>query len=60
LIEERFKYFLDIQENPSDDWFVKNVSPDVLNKVFDNLSADNQESGAECGEAAPAPFNFKI
>ncbi len=46
-IEERLKYFLDIQENPSDDWFVKNVSPDVLNKVFDNLSADNQESALE-------------
>ncbi len=43
-IEERLKYFLDIQENPGDDWFVNNVSPDVLNQVFDNLSADNQQS----------------
>ncbi|MGB3656132.1 MAG: type II toxin-antitoxin system PemK/MazF family toxin [Rivularia sp. (in: cyanobacteria)] len=46
-IEERLKYFLDIQHNPGDDWFVKNVSPDVLNQVFDNLSADNQESALE-------------
>ncbi len=46
-IEERLKYFVDIQANPSDDWFVKNVSPDILNQVFDNLSADNQYSALE-------------
>lgn len=43
-IEERLKYFLDIQENPSDDWFVKNTSLEILREVFDNLSADNQYS----------------
>ena len=46
-IEERLKYFLDIQANSGDDWFVKNVSPDILNQVFDNLSADNQYSALE-------------
>lgn len=46
-IEERFKYFLEITENPNDDWFVKNASPEVLNQVFDNLSADNRESALE-------------
>ncbi len=43
-IEERLKYFLDIQDNPNDDWFIKNVSLEVLREVFDNLAEDNQYS----------------
>jgi mRNA interferase MazF len=39
-MEERLKYFLNIQENPNDDWFVKNASPELLKKVFDNYSED--------------------
>ncbi len=33
-IEERLYYFLNISES-SDDWFVKNASPEILKKVFD-------------------------
>ncbi|WP_228013332.1 hypothetical protein [Nostoc edaphicum] len=36
-IEERLKYFLNIQENPSEDWFAQNASPELLKKVFDYL-----------------------
>jgi mRNA-degrading endonuclease toxin of MazEF toxin-antitoxin module len=36
-IEERLKYYLDISENPSDDWFVKNASIELLKKVYDYL-----------------------
>ena len=43
-IEERLKYFLDIQENPSGDWFIQNTSLEILREVFDNLSLDNQYS----------------
>ncbi|MBR8834925.1 MAG: type II toxin-antitoxin system PemK/MazF family toxin [Stigonema ocellatum SAG 48.90 = DSM 106950] len=46
-IEERLKYFLNIQENPSDDWFVKNASPELLKKVFDNLCEDSKQSALE-------------
>ncbi len=42
-VEERLKYFLDIKENPSDDWFMRNASPELLKKVFDNLSEDNKK-----------------
>ena len=43
-IEERLKYFLDIQENPSGDWLIKNTPLEILREVFDNLSVDNQYS----------------
>ena len=43
-IEERLKYFLDIQENPRDDWFINNTSLEILREVFDNLAVDNQYS----------------
>ncbi|MDY6901756.1 MAG: type II toxin-antitoxin system PemK/MazF family toxin [Cyanobacteriota bacterium] len=43
-IEERLKYFSDIQENPSDDWFIKNTSLEILREVFDNLAVDNKYS----------------
>lgn len=43
-IEERLKYFLDIQQNPSDDWFIKNTYLEILREVFDNLAVDNQYS----------------
>ncbi len=46
-VEERLKYFLNIQQNPSDDWFVKNASPEVLKKVFDNLPEENKQSALE-------------
>jgi len=38
-VEERLKYFLNIQDNHSEDWFVKNASPELLKKVFENLSS---------------------
>ncbi|MDF5722674.1 MAG: type II toxin-antitoxin system PemK/MazF family toxin [Rhizonema sp. PD37] len=43
-VEERLKYFLNIQENPSDDWFVKNASRELLLKVFDNFPEESQQS----------------
>lgn len=43
-IEERLKYFSEIQENPKDDWFIQNTSLEILREVFDNLAADNQYS----------------
>ncbi|MEO0934713.1 MAG: type II toxin-antitoxin system PemK/MazF family toxin, partial [Cyanobacteria bacterium J06641_2] len=43
-IEERLKYFSDIQQNPKDDWFIKNTSLEILREVFDNLAVDNQYS----------------
>ncbi|MDZ7957880.1 MAG: type II toxin-antitoxin system PemK/MazF family toxin [Aulosira sp. DedQUE10] len=46
-IEERLKYFLNIPENPSDDWFVKNASPELLKKVFDNLPEDSKQWALE-------------
>jgi len=36
-IEERLKYFLNLRENPSEDWFAKNASIELLQKVFDYL-----------------------
>jgi mRNA interferase MazF len=46
-VEERLKYFLNIQENPSDDWFLKNASPELLQKVFDNLPKDTKNLALE-------------
>jgi mRNA interferase MazF len=46
-IEERLKYFLNIQENPSDDWFTNNASPELLKKVFNYLSEDIKQSALE-------------
>lgn len=43
-IEERLKYFSDIQANPNDDWFIQNTSLEVLREIFDNLAVDNQYS----------------
>lgn len=39
-IEERLKYLLNIQQNPSDDWFANNASPELLKKVFNYLNED--------------------
>ncbi|HLO88230.1 MAG TPA: type II toxin-antitoxin system PemK/MazF family toxin [Nostocaceae cyanobacterium] len=44
-IEERLKYYLNIQENPSDDWFIQNASIDLLKKVFEHLP-DTQKTKA--------------
>ncbi|MBW4667455.1 MAG: type II toxin-antitoxin system PemK/MazF family toxin [Cyanomargarita calcarea GSE-NOS-MK-12-04C] len=46
-VEERLKYFLNIQENPSDDWFMRNASPELLKQVFDNLPEDSKQSALE-------------
>jgi len=34
-VEERLKYFLDIQENPNEDWFLKTAYPELFKKVFE-------------------------
>lgn len=46
-IEKRLKYFLKITENPSDDWFAKNISPELLQKVFNYLPEDIKHSALE-------------
>lgn len=46
-IEERLKYFLNLQENPSDDWFAKNASPELFKKVFNYLPEDSKQSVIE-------------
>ncbi|MCC3425333.1 MAG: type II toxin-antitoxin system PemK/MazF family toxin [Microcoleus sp. PH2017_01_SCD_O_A] len=39
-IEERLKYFLNLENDSSDDWLIENVSVEVLEKVFDYLPKD--------------------
>ncbi|MEO1427912.1 MAG: type II toxin-antitoxin system PemK/MazF family toxin [Cyanobacteria bacterium J06633_8] len=46
-IEERLKYFLNIQENPSHDWFMENATPELLKMVFDNLPDNSKKSVLE-------------
>ncbi len=46
-VEERLKYFLNIQENPSEDWFANNASPELLRKVFDYLPENLKKSALE-------------
>ena len=41
-IEERLDYFLEIQDNPSTDWFNCHGSPELLRKIFYNLSEDDR------------------
>lgn len=43
-IEQRLKHFLTIQDNPSDDWFTCNVSPELARKVFYHLSEDEKNA----------------
>ncbi|MBE9059317.1 hypothetical protein [Sphaerospermopsis sp. LEGE 08334] len=37
VIDERLKLFLGLTENPSDDWFIKNASIELVKKVYDFL-----------------------
>ncbi|MUH00974.1 type II toxin-antitoxin system PemK/MazF family toxin [Scytonema sp. UIC 10036] len=46
-IEERLKYFLNLQDNPSEDWFARNASPELLKKIFDYLPKDTQNLALE-------------
>lgn len=46
-IEERLKYFFKIQENPSNDWFAQNASPELLKKVFDYLPRQTKNLAVE-------------
>ncbi len=41
-IEERLKFFLGIHETPTEDWFAQNATPELLKKVYFNLSEDDQ------------------
>jgi mRNA-degrading endonuclease toxin of MazEF toxin-antitoxin module len=41
-IEERLKFFLGIKETPTEDWFAQNATPELLKKVYFNLSEDDQ------------------
>ncbi|WP_238361086.1 hypothetical protein [Iningainema tapete] len=46
-IELRLKYYLNITENPSEDWFLQNASPELLKKVFDYLPEDTKNLAIE-------------
>ena len=46
-IEERLKYFFNLIENPSEDWFAKNASPELLKKVFDYLLENTKNLALE-------------
>lgn len=46
-VGERLKYLLDIPQNPSDDWFRKNASPELFKKVYNYLPEDKKESALE-------------
>ncbi len=46
-VEERLKYFLNIQENASEDWFAQNASPELLKKVFDYLPEHTKDLAIE-------------
>jgi mRNA-degrading endonuclease toxin of MazEF toxin-antitoxin module len=45
-IEERLKYFLNLGDNPGEDWFIKNASPELLQKVFNHLPDETTKSMA--------------
>lgn len=45
-IEERLKYYLGISENPSNDWFVKNASIELLKKVYDHFPDEQTKNQA--------------
>ncbi|MEG4884276.1 type II toxin-antitoxin system PemK/MazF family toxin [Microcoleus sp. K1-B6] len=45
-IEERLKYFLNLGDNPGEDWFIKNASPELLQKVFNLLPDETTKSMA--------------
>jgi mRNA interferase MazF len=46
-IEERLKYFLNLEDNPSDDWLMKNASVELLQKVFGYLPDETKSSAIE-------------
>lgn len=46
-IEERLRYFLGMPNNPSEDWFVKNSSLELLKKVFYYLPENERIVGLE-------------
>jgi len=43
-IAERLNYYLGISDDPSEDWFLKNASPDLVKKVFGYLSEADKQS----------------
>ncbi|MGF2040515.1 MAG: type II toxin-antitoxin system PemK/MazF family toxin [Nostoc sp. CmiVER01] len=45
-IEQRLKYFLNILDNPSDDWFAQNATIELLQKVFYFLPDENAKNRA--------------
>lgn len=46
-IEKRLKYFLNLQDNPSEDWFANNAFPGILKKVFEYIPEDGKETALE-------------
>ena len=43
-IELRLKFSLNLSENPSDDWFAANASPQLLKKIFSGLNEEQKEN----------------
>ncbi|MGB7439474.1 MAG: type II toxin-antitoxin system PemK/MazF family toxin [Coleofasciculaceae cyanobacterium] len=46
-IEKRLQYFLNLQDDPGEDWFVNNAFPGILKKVFEYISEDGKETALE-------------
>ncbi len=47
-IDERLRYLLGLSQDPSDDWFVKNATPQLLEKVYRDIKPEEREN-ALCG-----------
>ena len=41
-IETRLKYYLGMSQDPSQDWFEQNASPELIQKVFEGLSKEER------------------
>lgn len=44
-IEERVRFALNLPSDPNEDWFTRNASPELLEKVFMQIEL-NQREGA--------------
>ncbi len=42
-IKKRLRYYLNLNNEPDDDWFKKNASPELLKKVFEQIPDKNKE-----------------
>jgi hypothetical protein len=45
-IEERLKYYLNLRDNPGEQWFIENASIELVQKVFNLLPDETTKSMA--------------